>query len=158
MRRPGLTDAILRATGQALLANQSLRQSIERFLTVATNPLQPRWPGTTAPGVRVGENADYREPVAVDRPGGQEVAIEHRYERGTEVVTVRVTFSHLASVDSHVAIGAAARNQIIGRTGTSGNADTPHAHVEIGARLRDRNLGPVSPIGFFGVDTSGAAP
>ncbi|GAA0251043.1 hypothetical protein GCM10010492_59140 [Saccharothrix mutabilis subsp. mutabilis] len=151
-RTSAVVTAIQNATGAALSTDPALGRAVEEFLTSATGS-----PGPLPP--MSGRHADYRGPVPVDRPGGGEVSVDYRYDRGSERITVRVTFTHLSEVAGDVETGGtAAAGRPVGRTGTSGNAAGPHAHVEAGARLGARDLGPISPITFFAVDTTGPDP
>ncbi|MEU7524200.1 hypothetical protein AB0A74_00535 [Saccharothrix sp. NPDC042600] len=151
-RSAAVVTAIQDATGAALSTDPGLGRAVEEFLASATGSAGPLQPMS-------GRHADYRSPVPVDRPGGGEVSIDYHYDRGSERITVRVTFTHLSHVADDVRInGTAAPGQPVGRTGTSGNAAGPHAHVEAGARLSARDLGPISPITFFDVDTTGPDP
>ncbi|XVV00212.1 M23 family metallopeptidase [Actinosynnema sp. CA-248983] len=151
-RTSEVVTAIQNATATALSTDPGLGRAVEEFLSSATGSPGPLQPFSN-------RHADYRGPVPVDRPGGGEVSVDYQYERGTERIIVRVTFTHLSEVAAGVEAGAnVAAGHPIGRTGTSGNAAGPHAHVQSGARLGARHLGPVSPITFFGVETTGADP
>jgi hypothetical protein len=166
----GLVARIQSLTQQALGSNAQLRAAVETHIR---SSIQPRaQSGAAAPASPGGAGAQAEanneaNPLHLGDRAGATVAVLHHYQtRGAtpQHLYTTVHYSHLHRIAPGLTTGTADSlnvregNHLLGVSGTSGNADEPHVHININFHRRANRgqagptIGVLNPTDFYGVE------